>query len=287
MTGPVLVVGASGNVGGAAARSLAAVGIGVRVAGTDAEALSRRFPSADAVRLDLHDASTFEPAVTGADGLFLVRPPSIATVGATLNALLDAAGRAGVRHVVFSSVTGADTNRLVPHHRVEQHLRRSGLSWTILRPGFFAQNLADAYRDDIVREGRILLPAGDGRAAFVDVRDIGDVAAHVFADPAPHRTAAYVLTGPRAIGFAEVAQILGAELGHPIRYQTTSALRYATHVRHQGRPWLQAIVQTVLHTGLRRGDAATVDPTSASLLGRPPRTLERYVHDNRAVWASA
>ncbi len=171
--------------------------------------------------------------------------------------------------------------------QVERHLQRSGLSWTILRPGFVAQNLADAYREDIVREGRIRLPAGDGRAAFVDVRDIGDVAAHVFADPAPRRTAAYVLTGPRAIGFAEVAQILGAELGRPIRYQATSALRYATHERHQGRPWLQAIVQTVLHTGPRRGDAATVDPTSASLLGRPSRTLERYVHDDRAAWASA
>lgn len=283
----MLVVGASGNVGGAVAGSLGAAGIGVRVAGTRATALARRFPDAEAVRLDLHDRSTFEPALADAGGLFLVRPPSIATVGPTLNALLDTARRSGVEHVVFSSVTGADTNRLVPHHRVEQHLRRSGLSWTILRPGFFAQNLADAYRDEIVQQDRIVLPAGDGRAAFLDVADIGDVAARVFTEPARHRGGAYTLTGQQAVGFAEVARILSAELDRPIRYEPTSPMQYALHVHQHGRPWMQAIVQTVLHTGLRRGDAEAVDPTCAHLLGRPPRTLVQYVHDNRDRWARA
>jgi uncharacterized protein YbjT (DUF2867 family) len=285
MSGPVVVLGASGNIGGEVERSLTEAGIAVRLAGTDPQALSRRFPSATAVRLDLHDASTFGPALQDARGLFVVRPPAISTVGPTVNALLDVAERLGVEHVVFASVTGADTNPLVPHHRVERHLRRSRLSWTILRPSFFAQNLADAYRQDIVHDDRILLPAADGRAAFIDARDIGEVAARVLADPDPHRGAGYVLTGPRALGFAEVAGLLGEELGRPIRYEATSPLRYARHVHAQGRPWMQAVVQTVLHTGLRRGQAELVDPTLPSLLGRPARSIEQYVHDHRDLWA--
>ena len=286
MNRPVLVTGASGNVGGAVVRSLIAAGITVRAAGTNTEAVERTFPGVDFVHLDFHKPSTFGPAFHGVGGLFLMRPPPIATVGPTLNALIDVAEQAGVDHVVFSSVTGADTNRVVPHHRVETHLQASGLSWTILRPGFFAQNLADAYRIDIIGDDRIYLPAGRGRVAFVDVRDLGDVVATVFAKPDAHRSAGYTLTGSQAVDFAEVAAVLTRELGRPIRYQPASVLGYIRHLKGQGLPAPQVLVQTILHTGLRRGQAQTVDATLARLLGRPPRTLQEYVHDHRTTWSS-
>jgi uncharacterized protein YbjT (DUF2867 family) len=284
MTAPVLVTGATGNVGGAAARSLRAAGIPVRVGGLDLDALHRAFPGVPAVRLDFGDARTFAAALAGAGGLFLLRPPQIARVGPTLNALVDAAARHGVGHVVFASVTGADTNPLVPHHRVETHLRRSGLPYTILRPGFFAQNLADAYRRDIRDDDRIFLPAGDGRVAFVDTRDLGDVAATVFADPAAHAGAGYTLTGPEALDFTEVAALLTEALGRPIRYRPATVAGYLRHLRRRDVPLVQALVQTVLHTGLRRGQAETVDPTLPLLLGRAPRTLGQYVHEHRDLW---
>ncbi|WP_307844639.1 SDR family oxidoreductase [Actinotalea solisilvae] len=286
--GPVLVTGASGNVGGAVVRSLAAAGVPVRAAGTDPERLRAAFGDVARVRLDLHDPSTFDDALSGASALFLVRPPAITRVGPTLNALVDAAQRHGVEHVVFASVTGADTNRVVPHHRVEARLRRldgSGTSWTILRPGFFAQNLADAYRADIVEDSRLYLPAGAGRAAFVDVRDLGDVAAVVLAEPAAHRGAGYTLTGPRAVGFDEVAEILTRQLGRPVRYEPASVVGYARHLRGRGLPAPQVLVQTVLHTGLRRGQAEAVDPTVQQLLGRPARDLVDYVRDHLDRWA--
>lgn len=284
MTAPVLVTGASGNVGRAVVAGLQARGVPVRAAGTNPESLARLHPGADTVRLDLHDPTTFGPALDGARGLFLVRPPAVASVGPTLNALLDVAERSGIAHAVFCSVAGADTNRVVPHHRVEEHLRASSLPWTILRPGFFAQNLADAYATDIVRDRRIYLPAGKGRAAFIDARDIGEAAAIVLADPAAHRSAEYLLTGPESLSFDAVAQILAAELGHPVDYRQATALGYLRHVHRQGRPWMQALVQTLLHVGLRRGQADVVDPTLHRLLGRAPRTLEQYVHDHRAAW---
>ena len=287
MTGPILVTGASGNVGGSVVRSLLDRGVPVRAAGTDPAALGRRLPGVDTVRLDFNDPSSFDRAVDGASGLFLVRPPAIAKVGPTLNALLDVAQEHGMAHVVFSSVTGADTNRMLPHHRVEEHLKASALSWTILRPGFFAQNVADAYRTDIVRDHRIYLPAGRGRAAFIDARAIGDVAAAVLADPVPHVGAGYVLTGPRAVDFSEVAAILSRELGQTITYQPAPVLAYLQHLRRHGLPLAQALVQAVLHTGLRRGQAETVDPTVARLLGRPPRTIERYIADHRGTWMSS
>lgn len=284
MPGPVVVTGASGNVGGAVVRSLLSAGATARPVGTGPDALSRQFPGRECARLDLHDPSTFGPALEGASGLFLIRPPAIARVAPTLNALVDAAVAGGVEHVVFSSVTGADTNRVVPHHRVETHLQASALGWTILRPGFFAQNLADAYRSDIVRDRRVYLPAGEGRPAFIDVRDIGDVVANVFADAAVHAGRAYTLTGPEALSMAEVADILTEELGVRVTYEAATVPRYFRHLGSQGLPLAQRLVQTVLHVGLRSGQAETVDPTLERLLGRPPRTFEDYVRDHRRLW---
>lgn len=287
MTGPVVVTGAGGNVGGAVVRSLVAAGIRPRAVGRDPAALARRYSGVECVPLDLTDPATFAPALARAAGLFLIRPPAIARVGPTLNALLDAAVAQGVGHVVFASVAGADTNRVVPHHRVEAHLQASGLSWTILRPGFFAQNLGDAYRADITRDWRIYLPAGDGRAAFLDVRDIGDVVARVFADPAAHAGNAYTLTGTVALSFAEVADILTDELGEQVSYEPATVAGYLRHLDHQNLALAQRLVQTILHTGLRSGQAEAVDPTLEVLLGHPPRTLAEYVHDHRHLWEPA
>ena len=283
MNRPVLVLGATGNVGQATVDALVGHGIPVRSGSRTPNGAGPR-PGVEVVELDVLRPETFGPAVEGIGGLFLVRPPPVSRVGPTLNALAATALRAGVDHIVFSSVAGADTNKVVPHHRVETYLRDHAPSWTILRPGFFAQNLADAYRQDIVEDDRIFLPAGDGRVAFIDTRDIGDAAATVFADPSPHRGSGYTLSGPEAVTFDDVAAILTRLLGRPVRYEAASVLGYARHLRGQRRPLAQIAVQTVLHTGLRRGDAETVDHTLERLLGHPGRTLEQYVTEHVATW---
>ena len=283
MTGPILVTGATGNVGRAVAERLLARGHAPRGGVRDLSA--RRAQGADPVVLDLHRPETFPAALAGASGLFLLRPPAIARVRPTLCALVDAAAAAGVGHVVFLSVTGAEQNRLVPHHAVEQHLLKGPVPWTILRPGFFAQNLGDAYRADLRERDELYLPAGRGRVAWVDTRDLGELAADVLLDPARHRGAAYTLTGREARDFAEVAALLTARLGRPIRYTPAGALGYLRRLRARGLPWAQALVLLVLHLGLRRGDAERVDPTLGALLGRPPRTIADYIADHAALWS--
>lgn len=283
---PVLVTGATGNIGRAAVASLRHRGLAVRAAGRDEHHVRAVLDDdeVDAVHLDLHDPSTFDAAVAGASGLLLVRPPAITRVGPTLNTLIDVAAHRGVDHFVFSSVAGADTNPLVPHHRVETHLRRSGLSWTILRPGFFAQNLGDAYRRDIREDDRLFLPSCDAPVAWIDVRDLGDMAAAVFANPVPHRGRGYHLTGPEAVRISAVAAQLTRALGRPIRHVPASVPGYVRHLRGRGLTVPNIVVLTLLHLGLRRGDAAAVDPTMADLLDHPPRTIADYINDHAALW---
>ncbi|HEU4536442.1 MAG TPA: NAD(P)H-binding protein [Polyangiaceae bacterium] len=183
----VLVTGASGNVGREVVRALGARGMAARAAGRPGGD-ARGDGAPEAAPFDFFDRASFGPALRGCDGLFLLRPPAIRDVGPTLNALVDEAARRGVGHVVFLSVAGAGTNRFVPHHAVEARLRRGPTPFTIVRPGFFAQNLGDAYRRDVVDDGRLYVPAGRGAAAFVDVRDVAEVAALAFAGRSPRGT---------------------------------------------------------------------------------------------------
>ncbi len=276
-TPPILVTGATGNVGRAVVAALRARGVPVRPAVRDLSGIT------DGVALDLLRPETFAPALGGVGGLFLVRPPAVSNVGPTLGALVDVALAAGVRRVVFLSVIGADTRGYIPHARVERHLGESGAAWTFLRAGFFAQNLGDAYRADIREHDELFVPAGAGKAAFVDVRDLAEVAAMTFTQPG-HVGRAYTLTGPEALDFTQVAALLRETLGRDIRYARPGVLRYVLRARRRGLPLAQALIQAALHVGLRFGQAEHVDPTLARLLGRPPRTLARYITEHAALW---
>ncbi|HJK98433.1 MAG TPA: NmrA family NAD(P)-binding protein [Polyangiaceae bacterium LLY-WYZ-14_1] len=279
----ILVTGATGQVGRWVVAALDERGAEVRQAVTPRPG---RTLTADQAPFDFHDAATWPGAVQSCKAVFLLRPPAIAQVKETLNAFVDRARTEGAQHVVFLSVAGAASNPLVPHHAVEQHLRRSQTgTFTLLRPGFFAQNLETAYLEDLREDDRLYVPAGRGRVAFVDLRDVGEVAAQALLDPNRHQGQAYTLTGPARFRFAEAATLLSEALGRRIDYQPASVIGYMAHLRRRGLPLPQVLVQTVLHLGLRFGQAATVDPTLGRLLGRRPRDLADYIRDHAASLA--
>jgi len=284
----ILVTGAAGNVGQEVVRALLARGAEVVAADHQPGRVAALFGArVTATRLDFHDPTTWAAALAGAQHLFLVRPPAIADVEHSLNPFVDFARAHGVDHVVFLSVAGAGKNKIVPHRKVEDHLRARGDHHTNLRPGFFAQNLQSAYRKDLVDDDRIYLPAGDRPVNWIDVRDIAEVAALVLLAPERHRGQSYTLTGPGPVPWSEVTDALTQALGRPIRYQAASVLGYVRHLRRQGLPRGAVLVQTVLHVLLRFGQGATVDPALEQLLGRPGRSVRQYVVDHASLWARA
>lgn len=281
----VLVTGATGNVGQAALQALQALGVPVRAAvrpGPPPDGLA----AVETVGLDLTEPATWEAALAGVDGLFLMRPPAISDMGPTLNAFVDRGLSMGLRRVAFLSVSGAEKNRIIPHAAVERHLRGLGerVAWTFLRAGFFAQNLCGAYREDIRDDDRLFVPAGAGQVAWVDTRDLGEAAARALLDPAAVGVA-WRLTGPETRTFGEVAAILSEVLERPIRYEPASILAYLRHQRQQrGQPWAPAAIYTALHLAIRWGGEATVDPTLEQVLGRRPRTIRDTIRDHRDLW---
>ncbi len=280
------VFGATGNVGSAVANTLVQRGADVRVLGRRRTELRARFTQAEPVRLDLLDPTQFAAALDGVTGLFVIRPPAARSADKRLLDFLDAAEHAGVRHVVFSSVAGAGEQTWLPHAKIEQHLTTLRMKWTLLRPGFFLQNLKGAYRRDIRHDDRVYVPADDAQVAWIDTRDIGKAAAICLLDAESHANRAYHLTGPQEQTFAEIASTLSDVLGRPIRYDAASIPAYALHLLSVHRLGLvQTLIQTYLHADLRRGTAALITPDLERLLGHAPRTARDYIEDHKGVWA--
>lgn len=280
----VAVTGATGNTGVHLVKELLALGAHVVALSAQRHQSRPAFPSEVETRaFDYASATGWAAAVAGCDSLFLLRPPAISNVQETLIPFAQEAIKQGVKHTVFLSVSGADTNRIVPHHKVEVFLK-STESYTILRPGFFAQNLEDAYLKDILEQDRIYVPAGQAKVAFVDLRDVASVAAQALVRPADHHRQGYTLTGPEAVSFAQAAQLLTECLGRQIHYQAASVTGYLWHLHQRRLPWMQAIVQTILHVGLRFGQAEKVDPTLRRLIGREPYSLGQYVRYHAPTW---
>ncbi|MFN8075802.1 MAG: NmrA family NAD(P)-binding protein [Kineosporiaceae bacterium] len=196
-----------------------------------------------------------------------------------------AARDAGVRHVVFLSLQGAEKNRVVPHATVESWLRGSGLAWTFVRASFFDQNLTTTHVSDVRDRGEIMVPAGRGATAFVDADDVGAVAAAALLDPASHRDRAWTVTGPEALTYTEVAEILTRELGRDVRYARPGLVRYARHARTAlGMPLPMVAVTAAIYTTARLGWAAGLTDDVRTVLGRDPGDFAAFAHRERDAW---
>ena len=111
-----LVTTPIGNVGREVVRACTARGLVVRAAHRDLAAAARHLPGVDVARFDFLERSTWAAALAGCDGVFLLRPPPLGNMETTLCPFADAAYVAGVKHIVFLSVAGANRMKWVPRH---------------------------------------------------------------------------------------------------------------------------------------------------------------------------
>ncbi len=278
----ILVTGATGNVGSEVMKGLLGAPVHV-VVGLRDPARERVPPAVEARLLDFENPATWPAALAGVQRLFLVRPPQLSNVDATLGPFLEEAKRRGVRQVVFLSLIGVENNRLVPHRAIEEKIRELGFTFTMLRASFFMQNLDTTHRAEIRDRSELFVPAGHGRTSFVDVRDLAAVGVKALLGELPPNQA-YPLTGAEALTYDEVARMLGDELGRPIRYTNPSMLNFVLQKRREGVPWAFALVMLGLYTTCKLGLAAKITPDLGRLLGRPPVSMRQYIRDYRAVW---
>ncbi len=223
----IVITGATGNTGSAAAKTLLSAGKQVRVVVRDAKrAEALQALGAEVFVADMTDQAALERAVTGADGVYFLSPPDmtaknfVAERQALTEKQIATFTRAKVPHVVLLSSVGAQhpagTGPIRTLHNAEQQLRRAGIPSTFVRASYFAENwgaVVQAVKQDGVLPSFIVL---DRATPMVSTQDIGKTAAQALLD-GPRDVRVIELAGPTDPTPSEVAATFAKILSRPVK----------------------------------------------------------------------
>lgn len=280
MANRILVTGATGTIGRDVTKELAKRGAAVRAGVRDPNKAKGMLGSDIALTsFDFEDPQSFRNSLKDVTKVFVL-PPLMPNQVETINAFVDAARDAGVKHILKLSAINADADPPCTFGKwqvaEEQHIRNSGLGFTFLRPNSFMQNFIN-YSPP--RDGVIYLPWGNGQASFVDTRDIARAAAEVLTEEG-HEGKTYTLTGPAALGIADVARILSDAAKRGIKYVDVPEAATRDGMLQAGLAQWQADGAMELHAINKQSLWAAVTNDIENVTGHAAITFAQFARDH-------
>lgn len=280
MTTKHLVTGATGNIGSLVTHRLIERGIRPCIFVRDEARARTLFGDAVDIRVGDLGAShrSLAAAFAGMDTLFLLNSGPDLAARDRVAAL--AAKKAGVSHLVKLStldvLSGVGTGPW--HAQGEAAVRESGLDYTFIRSAGFMSNAL--YWAEAIKTERVLRSSTcDGKIAFIHPADIADIAVHAMTTRDLHRQAV-VITGPKALSYAEMVDVIGAAIGTRLRYVPISD----DEASFGSDAYAEAV--TDIWRAIREGRVTTATDAVQRILGRAPRSFEQWVSENVTEFAA-
>lgn len=287
----ILVTGSTGTIGSQVIAKLAHSGAEVRALTRSPE--KAQFPhGVTAVKGDLMDIDAMRAALQGVSSLFLLVPNGPDELTQAINAL-NLAREAGVRGIVYLSVTRSDIYTDVPHftakHAAERMIEQLDLPATILRPSYFFQNDL-TLKEPLVGAGLYVSPIGSKGISMVDTGDIADAAVKELlrranAD-APLPRELYELVGPDRLDGAALADIWTAALSRPVRYLGDDLDAFEKQLKTVAPGWMAYDLRLMMHRYQQDGAIGSTGDIQrlTALLGRAPRSYRDFATEAARNW---
>ena len=237
-------------------------------------------------RADFADPRSLDDAFAGADALLLVSTTTVGERFDNARNAIDAAVRAGVSRIVYTSMVNASTAQMTladAHRRTEDYLRASGVEFVILRNGWYLENYTDQL-PMITQYHALLGSAQDGLVSAASRRDYAAAAAAVLTQDG-HLGATYELGGT-PFTLTELAATISDVLGTHIAYQDMSVADYAGILTGAGLPAEMAAAVADADAGLARGELFTASEDLVKLIGRPATTAREAVENAATIGGS-
>jgi uncharacterized protein YbjT (DUF2867 family) len=280
----ILVTGSPGNIGTPLAQQLLEQGRKIRLMirnpkKEDQVVADLRSRGAEVVQGDFSDPASLPPCFTGVESAFLLVPVAQETAE-WKNSFIRAAEESGVERIVNLSVSGASSSSPVAlfrwHWEAEQTLESSGIAWTHLQPTDLARFNIRSILPTVQAQGAFYSTVGQGRVALVDEEDVAEVAATALTE-AGHQGKKYVLTGPKAVSYPEMAEALASKLGKPVKYIDIDPAQAKQAMIGAGMPdWVADFINELRELE-KSGGASGPTQDIQKLLGRSARPLEASI----------
>lgn len=277
----ILVTGATGKLGGQVIEQLVRkVSAGQIVAGV-------RDPgkAADLARLGVHvrladydRPDTLASALAGVDKVLLISTSELGGRLARHRAVIDAAKRAGVRLLVYTSILHAPSSTLAlaaEHRATEEAIRASGLPFVFLRNGWYIENYTENL-GPVLAQGAILGSSGDGRVAAATRADFAAAAVAVLTG-AGQENRIYELAGDEPFSMADLAAEVSSRAGKPVAYRDLPPGDYRKVLIGTGAP--EPVAELLVDSSVGIGGGALDDESGdlRRLIGHPTTPLAEAV----------
>ncbi len=227
---------------------------------------------------DYSRPETLAKAVAGAEKVLLVSSSEVGQRVPQHLAVIDAAKRAGVRLLAYTSVLHGEASRLAlaaEHQATEAALRASGLAWVFLRNGWYVENYTE-HLGPALQHGAFVGSAGAGRIAAATRADYAEAAVAVLTGVG-HEKKAYELAGDRPFTMAELAAEVSRQVGKTIEYRELPPEQYKAVLTGAGVPGPYADLLVDSDLGVARGELDDASGDLRRLIGRPTTPLAEAV----------
>jgi NAD(P)H dehydrogenase (quinone) len=286
----IIVTGATGQLGKLIVEKLVRlvpageVGVSVRdpKRATELAALGVRVRQGD-----FDDPASLRHAFEGASQVLMISSNARASGGDPLaqhRTAINAAKAVGAKRLTYTSHMAASGSSAFPpaqdHAATETMLSQSGLAWTALRHGFYAES-GLMMMGDALQTGVIEAPA-DGKVSWTTHADLAEADALILAEAHRGVGARYEgptppLTASEAVDYADIAAIASEVLGTPVSRKVLSDDALKARMAARGAPEGAARLALGLYLASRHGEFATVDPTLEAILGRRPTAIRELI----------
>ncbi|WP_312947738.1 SDR family oxidoreductase [Superficieibacter sp.] len=227
---------------------------------------------------DYNDEAALTAALAGVEKLLLISSSEVGQRATQHQNVINAAAAAGVKFIAYTSLLHADTSPLglhVEHVATENALAQSGISYALLRNGWYTENyLASA--PPALEHGVFIGAAGEGKIASATRADYAAAAAKVISEEG-HAGKVYELAGDEAYTLSQLAAELSKQSGKNVAYQNLSEADFAAALKGVGLPDGLAEMLADSDTGASKGGLFDDSHTLSALIGRPTTSLAESV----------
>jgi NAD(P)H dehydrogenase (quinone) len=285
----LFVTGASGHLGRRVVEILLEKGGDKIVAGTrKSEKLADLAAKGLEIRpADFEDAPGLETALAGVDRILIISTDAIDRPGRRIaqhRAAVAAAAKAGVKHIVYTSMPNPETSPVVfapDHLGTEEAIKASGVGYTILRNCWYTEFLVPGLAF-AVASGKLSSATGDGGAPYVTREDCARSAAAALASKDTSNKT-WNITGPDLVTYANLAKLASELTGHPVAFDPVTAEARTAQLIAAGTP--EPIAKILVSSQMAIAQGKMGAPTTAvkELTGREPLSVREYLTANRSA----
>ena len=280
----ILVIGATGSVGFEVAKLLSDSNDPVKIAVRDPErAKSINLKNAELIHFEYQNPDTFKSAFEDVEKLLIVSPPSYLNLQDIVIKAIDSAIEKGAKRIVNISALSAESELDKPMKQIEDHIQRSGVDFVILRPNCYMQNFKDLFRNLIIQENQISIPAHNAKTSFIDIRDVAEVAVKALKEKHLNNQTVK-LTGKQLLNMHVVAHLFSENLNKEIEYNDISEELFEKSLKAAGWPTGTIMGTLQLCSHVKKGETALITDSVEKIINREPIKFDQFIRDYSNNW---